>query len=75
MKSVNWRDVGIRAVKTFAEAAVAFIGAQLAGVDVFAIDRGMWCAVGISAAAAGISAIWNGMIEPAIQPLMKPNGE
>jgi len=68
---VNWKDVVIRAVKTFAEAVIAFAGAELAGMDLFAMDRGVWCAMGISAAAAGISAVWNGMIEPAIKPLLK----
>lgn len=72
MKNVNWKDVAVRAVKTFVEAAVAFAGAELAGMDLFAIDKSMWAAVGLSAAAAGISAIWNGMIEPAIKPLLKP---
>ena len=72
MKNVNWKDVAVRAAKTFVEAAVAFVGAELAGVDIFAIDKSMWCAVGISAVAAGISAVWNGLIEPAITPLLKP---
>ena len=67
---VNWKDVVIRAIKTFAEAVIAFAGAELAGMDLFAMDRGVWCAMGISAAAADISAIWNGMIEPAIKPLL-----
>ena len=75
MKNVNWKDVAVRAVKTFIEAAVAFAGTELAGMDVFAIDKRVWCAVGISAAAAGVSAIWNGMIEPVITPLLASRSE
>lgn len=71
MKNVNWKDVAIRAIKTFAQAFMACVGAELSGMDLFAIDKSMWCAVGISAAAAGISAVWNGMIEPAVKPLLK----
>ena len=71
MKNIDWKDVFVRAIKTFAEAAIAFVGAELAGMDIFAIDKGMWCAVGLSAAAAGISAVWNGMIYPAMKPLIK----
>lgn len=70
MKNIDWKDVAIRAFKTFAEAAIAFVGAELAGMDLFSIDKGMWAAVGISAAAAGISAVWNGMIEPAVKPML-----
>lgn len=70
MKNVNWKDVAVRAVKTFAQAFLAFVGTELTGMDLFAIDKGMWCAVGISAAAAGISAVWNGMIGPAVKPLL-----
>lgn len=72
MKNINWKDVVIRAVKTFAEAFVAFVMAEVSGAELFAMDKGMWFAVGISAAAAGISAVWNGMIEPAVKPLLKP---
>ena len=67
---INWKDVAIRAFKTFVEAFIACAGAELAGMDLFAINKGMWCAVGISAAAAGISAVWNGMIAPAVKPLL-----
>lgn len=70
MKNVNWKDVAVRAAKTFIEAFVAFVGAELAGMDLFAIDKGMWAAVGVSAVAAGISAVWNGMIEPVVKPLL-----
>ena len=72
MKNVNWKDVAIRALKTFAEAFAAFVMAEVGGMDLFAMDKSMWCAVGISAAAAGISAVWNGMIEPAVKPMLKP---
>lgn len=68
--NVNWKDVAVRAFKTFAEAAVAFVGAELSGMDLFAIDKSVWYAIGISAVAAGVSAIWNGMIEPAVKPLL-----
>ena len=70
MKNVNWKDVAIRAIKTFAEAFIAFLGAELAGVDMFAMKKDMWAAVGISAASAGISAVWNGMIEPVLRPML-----
>lgn len=70
MKNVNWKDVAVRAIKTFVEAFAACLGAELTGMDLFAIDRGMWCAVGISAAAAGISAVWNGIVEPAVKPML-----
>lgn len=66
--NVNWKDVLIRAIKTFVEAFLAFMGAELAGMDIFALDKKVWCAVGLSAAAAGISAVWNGVVEPLLTP-------
>ena len=68
MKGIDWKDVAIRAGKTFVEAFIACIGAELSGMDVFAMDKKVWAAAGISAMAAGLSAVWNGMIEPAIRP-------
>lgn len=70
MKTIDWKDVLVRAIKTFAEAAIAFLGAELAGVDIFHTDKSVWCALGISAAAAGVSAVWNAMIEPAVKPML-----
>lgn len=70
MKNINWKDVAVRAVKTFAEAFIACVGAEIAGMDIFAIDKSVWAAVGISAAAAGISAVWNGMVEPMVKPML-----
>ena len=67
MKNVNWEDVAVRAVKTFVESFLALLGAELTGVDIFAMDKVTWCAVGISAAAAGITAVWNGVIEPLLK--------
>lgn len=70
MKNIDWKDVFVRALKTFAEAVIAFLGAELAGVDIFHADKSVWCALGISAAAAGVSAVWNAMIEPAVKPML-----
>jgi len=70
MKNVDWKDVGVRAVKTFLEAAAAFLMAEIAGAELFSMGRQMWCAIGISAAAAGVSAVWNGVIEPLIAPAL-----
>lgn len=68
MKNIDWKDVAFRAIKTFAEAFLAFMGAELTGMDIFSLGKDVWCAVGISAAAAGISAVWNGVIEPMLTP-------
>ena len=72
MKNIDWKDVFVRAFKTFMEAFIAFAGAERAGLDLFAISKDAWAAVGISAAAAGISAVWNGMIEPLLKPALPP---
>jgi hypothetical protein len=67
MKTVDWKDVLVRAVKTFVEAVLAFGVAELSGKDIFVLTRDMWGALAISAAAAGISAVWNGVIEPLVK--------
>ena len=64
---INWKDVLIRSVKTFVETAVAFLVAELAGVEVFAADKGMWISLALSAGAAGVAAVWNGVIEPMLK--------
>lgn len=67
MTKANWKDVLVRSVKTFAETAFAFLVAELAGVEVFAVEKSMWISIGLSAAAAGIAAVWNGVVEPVLK--------
>lgn len=67
MKNVNWKDVLIRSVKTFAETVMAFLLAELAGMELFATSADVWISIGLSAGAAGIAAVWNGVIEPLMQ--------
>lgn len=67
MKNVNWKDVLIRSVKTFAETAMAFLLAELAGVELFSTGAEVWISVGLSAVAAGVAAVWNGVVEPLLQ--------
>lgn len=70
MKNINWKDVAVRAVKTFAETAVATFVAGMSGVDLFATEDGFWLALALSAGAAGVSAVWNGLVEPMIKPML-----
>ena len=58
------KDIAIRALKTFWQSAVAYLVATLStqGVDLFEGD-----VIGgllIGALAAGISASWNGVVQP-----------
>ncbi|HPE95547.1 MAG TPA: hypothetical protein PLT66_05725 [Bacillota bacterium] len=65
--NINWKDVGIRAFKTFWQTAIPIVTAALAGVDYSgegdAVKTALIGAV-ITAAAAGLSAIYNGMVKP-----------
>lgn len=67
MKNTDWKDVGLRSWKTFAEAFIAFLIAGMAGMDLFAGDAEVWVSLGVSAGAAGIAAVWNGVISPLLQ--------
>lgn len=66
-KKVNWKDVGIRSLKTFIEAAIPLILTALTGID-YAGDgntiKSVLIATLLSAAATGICAVWNGVINP-----------
>lgn len=70
MKRVDWKDVTIRAAKTFAQTAAAAFLAGMEGVDLFAAQYSFWGALALSASAAGVSAVWNGLIEPVIGPML-----
>ena len=60
------KDVSMRALKTFWQSVLAYIVATLGtqGVEVF--EREVICGLLIGALAAGISASWNGVIQPVI---------
>lgn len=62
------KDIAIRALKTFWQSAVAYLVAALStGVDLFEGD-----VIGgllIGALAAGISASWNGVVQPRLDKL------
>lgn len=70
MRKVDWKDVIIRSVKTFAETAFAFVIAEMAGVELFAVEKSVWISLGLSACAAGVAAVWNGVIEPLLNTEM-----
>ncbi len=69
------KDVVIRALKTFWQSAIAYLVAslstQMIGVDVFDFDalKGVLGGLFIGALAAGISASWNGAIQPVLNKL------
>ena len=69
------KDVAIRALKTFWQSGIAYLVAtfstQMAGVDVFDLEA-MKSVIGgllIGALAAGISASWNGVVQPRLNRL------
>lgn len=66
------KDITIRALKTFWQSCLAYlvaaISTQMAGVDIFDIDalKSVLGGLLIGALAAGLSASWNGVVEPAL---------
>ncbi len=70
MKKVNWKDVIVRAAKTFLQTAASYLITNLAGVDFFEgnVSETFWIGLALSAGAAGLSAVWNGVVAPIIRP-------
>ena len=66
---VNWKDVFIRAGKTFLQAAGSYLVATLVGVNFFTAgqEENFWIGLFVSTGAAGISAAWN-IIVGALKP-------
>lgn len=75
MKNINWKDVLIRSLKTFAETAFTFLVAEMAGMELFATDMPAWIGLILSAGAAGCAAVWNGVIEPVLKLPTNDTGE
>lgn len=69
------KDVAIKAAQRFLQAAIAYLVAafstQLAGVDVFDLHalKSVAGSLVIGAFAAGLSASWNGVIQPMLNKL------
>ena len=62
------KDIAIRALKTFWQSAIAYLVAALStGVDLF--EGEVIGGLLIGALAAGISASWNGAIQPVLNRL------
>lgn len=62
------KDIAIRALKTFWQSAVAYLVATLStGVDLF--EGEVISGLIIGALAAGISASWNGVVQPRLNKL------
>ncbi len=60
------RNVIERAVKTFIETAISYLIAHLSGANFFGNDEAktVWVGLALSAGAAGLSATWNGVLQP-----------
>lgn len=62
------KDVSVRALKTFWQSAIAYLVASLStGVDLF--EGEVIGGLLIGALAAGISASWNGVVQPRLDKL------
>lgn len=64
------KDIAIRAMKTFWQSGIAYLVAtfstQMSGVDVFDLRdvQSVFGGLLVGALAAGLSASWNGVIQP-----------
>lgn len=62
------KDIAVRALKTFWQSAIAYLVASLStGVDLF--EGEVIGGLLIGAVAAGLSASWNGVIQPRLDRL------
>lgn len=67
------KDVAIRAMKTFWQSGVAYLvttfSTQMSGVDVFDLHdvQSVFGGLLIGAVAAGLSASWNGVVQPILE--------
>jgi hypothetical protein len=68
MTKLVWKDIIIRALKTFVQTFLSTIFATLVGVDIFTAgqDDGFWIRILLSAGAAAASAAWN-IVKAAIE--------
>ena len=72
---MNFKDVLLRAFKTFWQAAVSYIIMNIANLNPFdgSASKKVWLGFVAAALAAGCSAAWNGVIKPLWDKLMSPD--
>lgn len=70
----NQRDLLNRIVKTFFEAAIPYLLAALSGINFGngEVTQTVLIGIALSAAAAGVSAVWNGVIDPMFKAIPEP---
>ena len=75
---IDWKDVLVRSLKTFGETAFSCLIASLSGFN-FGQDNAekVLLSLGLSACAAGVAAVWNGIIVPILKlpPQVPPDME
>lgn len=66
--SAKAKNIIERAVKTFIETAISYLIVNLSGVNLFESNysKTAWIGVALSAGAAGLSAVWNGVLQPLV---------
>lgn len=68
MKKTNWKDVLVRAGKTFVEGFIGSLAVNLIVLQEAIAGEGnietVVVSLAIGAIAAGVSAAWNGVLEP-----------
>lgn len=66
MKNVDWKDVALRSFKTFCETAFFYLIAAFTDMNPFSgeHDDMAWFGLFLSAGAAGVAAVWNGVLAP-----------
>lgn len=68
--SEKTKDVWVRALKTFWQAALGYLLADAALLQralTIPLERSLWATLLAGAAAAGFSAICNGLVKPALE--------
>lgn len=75
MNKEKIKDIAVRAFKTFIQAFISIVIAQLGGIDFIEGEntKNVLIGIAISAGAAGISAVWNGVLSPLFNSLTGGN--
>lgn len=70
--AINWKDVLIRALKTFWQTAFSYIALNLANLNFFdgTLTKKVLVGFALSALASGWSAAWNAALKPVWEKLV-----